>query len=1712
MPDAVGDEASLYATELGGTDFAFTGDEPQLIFRDASVGDLYAVNDPPGGAVYDVTGTNVTPAVFDSDPTTGPTFGSINPTVVPIVSAGLISEFEPNPFGDDPSDVSFELSGTPGEAFSGWILSVESDGNNGLVDRAAQVSGTFDSSGLLVVEVPDLENPSFTVILTDAFSGAAGSTDIDSDNDGEADALDDLGNVLDAIGVPDAVGDEASLYATELGGTDFAFTGDEPQLIFRDASVGDLYAVNDPAGGAVFDVTGTDVTPAIFDSDPTTGPTFGSINPTVVGASAPELLLTELVVTPTGGEFIEIYNPGSSAVDLSDVYLTDATFAGGSTYYYNIVTGSNAGGGGFSDFFARFPDGASIAAGEYQTVALAGSTDFFTAYGVNPTYELYEDDVSADAIADMREALAGSINSQGGLTNGGEVAVLFTWDGASDLVTDLDYAIWGDTAEAVDKTGISIDGPDADTDTSTYLNDTALASQDLIAASAHAGGSSWQREDLTEGTEIKTGGNGANGHNETSENLSATWCESETPTPNGASQCPVPDVTAFINELRQAGSGISDFFELQGTPGTDLTGLTLLEISGEFAPGKIDSVTSLDGTSIPADGFFLARGDASADLNVSLSFFGSPKTYLLVTGFTGADGNDLDTNDDGTLDSSPWAEIVDAVSLIDGDDTPDFSYSATVIGPQTGSTDFAPAGIYRCGDAPSGSFSNDNQLIFNDAVNDTPGESNAGSCLPSVFINELRVSGSTDAEFFEIQGEPGTSLAGLTYLAISGEFDPGQIDNATDLSALTIPADGFLVVADSTAAAAYGITPDLTVDLGFFAPSTHLLVSGFTGAQGDDLEADGSEDGVLDSTPWDAIIDSVSLIDGDDDPDFSYSAVVIGPDGNFAPAGVFRCVDAPSGTFSNSNILSFGTLDGTPGTANDCVVEATKIHAVQGTGENVAITSPVTVEGIVVGSYQGTNELDGFFLQEEDADADADPNSSEGIFIYCGIGNVNCPTVAEGDQVEVTGTPTDFFDMSQIVVTAIDIVSSGNPLPTPVTVSLPASGDTTATGTFENVEGMLVTFDTQLTVTEFFQMGRYGQVVLSEGGRLQQYTNVNLPDATGYATYLDEIAKRRIILDDRNNEQNQLIDVFHPQPGGLSTTNFIRGGYTVDNMTGVMHYSFAGQSGTEAWRVRPTESNPVGFTPDKARPVAADIDAALGTNDIKVATLNVLNFFTTVDVTASTSSGDCGPSGTLDCRGADSQAELDRQAKKLGLALAAIDADVVGLVEIENNATASLQAAVDAVNAELGSTEYAFVNTGAIGTDAIKVGFIYKTSTLGLSGSTAVLDTTDFTNPFNASTPKNRPAVAQTFEVVDSSLGSFGEEFIAVVNHLKSKGSDCGAGDDDTTTGQGNCNGTRTQAAAVLVDWLATDPTGSGDPDIMILGDINAYAMEDPIMAIKAGPDDTAGTADDYTDLIFDFNGASAFSFVFDGQWGYLDHALANSSMAGQVTGVYEWPINSEEINLFDYNDDVLDAGEQSFEEEPGPPDSDNVLFAEDVYRVSDHDPVIVGLVLGDQTASAQLVGTIQLEGPPAPPDPTQAVTLMVKLYAQGSPSSTPAFSFTPTTDQNGSFTVTDIDPGTYEVEVKYSKSLQVVKTVTLAAGSNSEDFGLLLTGDANNDNEVMLLDFSTLSNTFNTEEGDPTYDDRADFNEDGKITLLDFSLLAGNFNLAGEAVVLAID
>jgi hypothetical protein len=251
-------------------------------------------------------------------------------------------------------------------------------------------------------------------------------------------------------------------------------------------------------------------------------------------AQVGHLLISEFCVTPTAGEFVEIYNGTGSPVDLQNYYLYDAN-SGNDDDYINVVDDTYT--AASYDFLCKFPSGASIANGEYIVVAMDGAA-FNTTYGSDADYELLG---TSGTVADMVETQSGSIAADAGLTNSGEAILLFYWDGTSDLVQDVDYVDYesgstgsaGGNGEAIDKTGKTKDGPDGDAVASAYLNDTAVASQ--IPSIAPGSGSSLARSVVTsEASETSSGGNGITGHDETSENFYTAFVLETPPSPGSA--------------------------------------------------------------------------------------------------------------------------------------------------------------------------------------------------------------------------------------------------------------------------------------------------------------------------------------------------------------------------------------------------------------------------------------------------------------------------------------------------------------------------------------------------------------------------------------------------------------------------------------------------------------------------------------------------------------------------------------------------------------------------------------------------------------------------------------------------------------------------------------------------------------------------------------------------------------------------------------------------------------------------------------------------------------------------------------------------------------------------------------------------------------------------------------------------------------------------
>jgi len=583
------------------------------------------------------------------------------------------------------------------------------------------------------------------------------------------------------------------------------------------------------------------------------------------------------------------------------------------------------------------------------------------------------------------------------------------------------------------------------------------------------------------------------------------------------------------------------------------------------------------------------------------------------------------------------------------------------------------------------------------------------------------------------------------------------------------------------------------------------------------------------------------------------------------------------------------------------------ISDVQGNGRSSPLDGQtVTVTGVVTGDFQendaDTNSnLGGFFIQDQSPDSDA--ATSDGVFVFDGTSPA--VDVSVGNIVTVTGSVNEYFGETQLNATSVSLAGSGSISPTDISLPVAATSsnsDGDLIADLEQYEGMLVRFTPTLTISNLRNLERYGSVGLSASGRLYQFTNSNAPDADGYTAHKDRNARRSIELDDGQRSSNP-VDVRYLFASNTADYS-IRAGDTIADVTGNLRYSRgSGGNGDETWRLMPTvDPRFESVNPRPGRPVT--------NGNVKVASFNVLNFFSTVDAGQSV----CGPQGTDNCRGADSTQELQRQLAKTVTALAVMDADIVGLMELENNSDASLRMIVDALNVRLGSDAYAYLDTSTILGDAIKTGFIYKPSTVALVGAFELLDRS-VDSRFNDD--RNRPALAQTFKLISNDA-----VLTIVVNHLKSKGSSCETeGDANLSDGQGNCNQTRTNAAIAIADWIAADPTASNDPDFLIIGDLNSYTQEDPLTAFASA--ELTNLLDAQT---------NPYSFIFDGQSGALDHAVATASLVPQIVATIEWHINADEPPLLDYN---LEHGRNPALFDAGSP-----------YRASDHDPIVIGLEL----------------------------------------------------------------------------------------------------------------------------------------------------------------------
>ena len=316
----------------------------------------------------------------------------------------------------------------------------------------------------------------------------------------------------------------------------------------------------------------------------------------------------------------------------------------------------------------------------------------------------------------------------------------------------------------------------------------------------------------------------------------------------------------------------------------------------------------------------------------------------------------------------------------------------------------------------------------------------------------------------------------------------------------------------------------------------------------------------------------------------------------------------------------------------------------------------------------------------------------------------------------------------------------------------------------------------------------------------------------------------------------------------------------------------------------------------------------LGDADITIASFNVLNYFTTID------------DGQNDARGADSESELSRQEAKITAAIQGLQADVIGLMELENNINAE-ERLIAALNNKLGKNVYEGCgipkgfDESPGGDDSIRVGIIYRADRVSPVGEVSIVDDEAFSI---ARTP-----IVQTFV---STQG--GRPFTVIVNHFKSKGgaSSANAANKDKGDGQAAYNAARRGQSLAICDYIKQNHQNTEQSRVLVIGDLNAYQQEDPIDALRAN-----GLVDLHDRVRRSASSESVgteYTFVYYAQSGSLDHAFATASLAADVTGVSIWHINADEPRFMDYN--------QEFNPE--------AVYSADPYRSSDHDPVLIGI------------------------------------------------------------------------------------------------------------------------------------------------------------------------
>lgn len=573
-----------------------------------------------------------------------------------------------------------------------------------------------------------------------------------------------------------------------------------------------------------------------------------------------------------------------------------------------------------------------------------------------------------------------------------------------------------------------------------------------------------------------------------------------------------------------------------------------------------------------------------------------------------------------------------------------------------------------------------------------------------------------------------------------------------------------------------------------------------------------------------------------------------------------------------------------------------------------ALNQQYIVRGVITADYRYQNGFSGFYIQSPDSKAKL--GLSNAIFVYLPASS----TVTGGkvgEEVIFQGRLTSYQNQLQIDQLSSNIQTCNQQaenLVSATPLQLPFSSLTDAEGhSPKRYQGMLVKIPQTLTISENYNYGRYGELSLSLG-RLYIPTNLYPAKSPEAVNLAKQNLLSKIILDDGYNNQNRTPWL----PQNFNALNTLRSGYQLKNVEGILEYRF------NTWRIQPilNKTQPEIIKDPNLRTTVP----AKESRQIRAAAFNVLNY-------------DNGTTqGFPTERGATSQSEFNKQHQKIVTALKAIDADVYGLMEIANNGYDE-KSAVAYLTKALGA-DWKYIippKMTKLGTDAIAVAIIYNSKRVKTVGEPAVYDD---------QTQKNRVTMAQSFQSL-----SGGKVFTIVPNHLKSKGScpdDKTSLDADQDDGQGCWNATRLTAVQKLMQWIATNPTKVNNPNYLLVGDMNSYAKEDPILAFEKA---------NYKVLLNDEKigqGKAAYSYIFgvasdangNGGSGNLDHAIADANLYPRVKRAFAWHINADEPTALDYNEEYKTQEQIT------------AFYSDNAFRSSDHDPVIVDMDLNENVAN----------------------------------------------------------------------------------------------------------------------------------------------------------------